>query len=99
MPREHLLQIKRLADREGLMIHMHMAQGDREMKQTALFNKIKYRDPTVMPAWDVLRLRPTRWPRAWPRTRCIGTWCSWRQWRAADCSSGRFNKRRRIGGP
>lgn len=27
-----------------------------EMKLTALFNKIKYCDPTVMPAWDVLRM-------------------------------------------
>ncbi|MCB0014037.1 MAG: amidohydrolase family protein [Anaerolineales bacterium] len=27
-----------------------------EMKLTALFNKIKYKDPTVMPAWQVLRL-------------------------------------------
>jgi 5-methylthioadenosine/S-adenosylhomocysteine deaminase len=27
-----------------------------EMKLTALFNKIKYRDPTVMPAWAVLRM-------------------------------------------
>jgi 5-methylthioadenosine/S-adenosylhomocysteine deaminase len=27
-----------------------------EMKLTALFNKIKYRDPTVLPAWDVLRM-------------------------------------------
>jgi len=27
-----------------------------EMKLTALFNKIKFRDPTVMPAWDVLRM-------------------------------------------
>lgn len=27
-----------------------------EMKLTALFNKIKYRDPTVMPAWTVLRM-------------------------------------------
>ena len=26
------------------------------MKLTALFNKIKYRDPTVMPAWEVLRM-------------------------------------------
>ena len=150
LPRDQLLQVKRLADREGLMIHMHVAQGDREidqmlkrygqrtpafldelgyldevllavhlteatddeaaliarrgvrmalcsgsigiidgivppahafraagglvalgsdqasgnncnnifneMKLTALFNKIKYRDPTVMPAWEVLRL-------------------------------------------
>jgi 5-methylthioadenosine/S-adenosylhomocysteine deaminase len=150
LPREQLLQVKRLADRDGLMIHMHVAQGDREinqmvkrysqrtpdylkdlgylddqllavhlteatddeaamiarsgagmtlcsgsigiidgivppahvyrqagglvalgsdqaagnncnnifneMKLTALFNKIKYRDPTVMPAWEVLRM-------------------------------------------
>jgi len=27
-----------------------------EMKLTALFNKCKYRDPTVMPAWEVLRM-------------------------------------------
>jgi 5-methylthioadenosine/S-adenosylhomocysteine deaminase len=26
------------------------------VKLTALFNKIKYRDPTVMPAWDLLRM-------------------------------------------
>ena len=150
MPRELLLAVKRAAERAGLMIHMHVAQGDREidqllkrtgqrtpayldqlgyldsqllavhlteatddetrmiagrgahmalcsgsigiidgivppahmfrqagghvalgtdqasgnncinifneMKLTALFNKIKYRDPTVMPAWDVLRM-------------------------------------------
>ncbi|MBN1579387.1 MAG: amidohydrolase family protein [Anaerolineae bacterium] len=148
--REQLLQVKQVAEREGLMIHMHVAQGDREidqmlkryeqrtpayldeigyldeqllavhlteasdeeaaliarrgarmalcsgsigiidgivppahafrqvgglvalgsdqacgnncnnvfneMKLTALFNKIKYRDPTVMPAWEVLRM-------------------------------------------
>ena len=150
LPREQLLQVKRLAERERLMIHMHVAQGDREidqmlkrygqrtpaflanlgyldrqllavhlteatdeeaalvarsgagmalcsgsigiidgivppahayrlaggavalgsdqaagnncnnifneMKLTALFNKIKYRDPTVMPAWEALRM-------------------------------------------
>jgi 5-methylthioadenosine/S-adenosylhomocysteine deaminase len=150
LSREGLLQVKRLADREDLMIHMHVAQGDREieqmlkrygrrtpayldelgyldeqllavhlteatdeeaalvarrgarmalcsgsigiidgivpparafraagglvalgsdqasgnncnnifneMKLTALFNKIRYRDPTVMPAWEVLRM-------------------------------------------
>jgi len=150
LPKGQLLQVKRLAERDGLMIHMHVAQGDREinqmvkrtgqrtpdylkelgylddqllavhlteatdeeaaliarsgaglalcsgsigiidgivppshafrqaggkvalgsdqaagnncnnifneMKLTALFNKIKYRDPTVMPAWDVLRM-------------------------------------------
>ncbi|MBN1399942.1 MAG: amidohydrolase family protein [Anaerolineae bacterium] len=27
-----------------------------EMKLTALFSKVKYRDPTVMPAWRVLRM-------------------------------------------
>jgi 5-methylthioadenosine/S-adenosylhomocysteine deaminase len=26
------------------------------MKLTALFNKIKYRDPTVLPAWEALRM-------------------------------------------
>ena len=150
LPQDQLLQIKRVADREGLMIHMHVAQGDREidqmlkrygkrtpayldelgyldgqllavhlteatdeeatliaqrgarmalcsgsigiidgivpparvfraaggwvalgsdqacgnncdnifneMKLTALFNKIKYRDPTILPAWEVLRM-------------------------------------------
>jgi 5-methylthioadenosine/S-adenosylhomocysteine deaminase len=150
LPRDQLLQVKRLAEREGLMIHMHVAQGDREidqmvkrygqrtpeyldrlgylddqllavhlteatddeaaliagrgarmalcsgsigvidgivppakafqdagglvalgsdqasgnncnnifneMKLTALFTKIKYRDPTVMPAWEALRM-------------------------------------------
>ncbi|MFQ5611288.1 MAG: amidohydrolase family protein [Anaerolineae bacterium] len=158
LSREQLLQVKRLADREGLMIHMHLAQGDREidqmlkrygrrsprfladlgylddqllavhlteatdeetrliagrgarmalcsgsigiidgivppahtfrqagglvalgsdqaagnncnnmfneMKLTALFNKIKYRDPTVMPAWEVLRMATIEGARA-----------------------------------
>jgi 5-methylthioadenosine/S-adenosylhomocysteine deaminase len=35
-----------------------------EMKLTALFNKIKYRDPTVMPAWAVLRLATIEGARA-----------------------------------
>jgi 5-methylthioadenosine/S-adenosylhomocysteine deaminase len=150
LPRDQLLQVKRIADREGWMIHMHVAQGDREieqmlkrygrrtpayleelgyldegllavhlteatddeaaliarrgagmalcsgsigiidgivpparafraaggwvalgsdqasgnncnnifneMKLTALFNKIRFRDPTVLPAWEVLRM-------------------------------------------
>lgn len=150
LSRDQLLQVKGIADGEGLMIHMHVAQGDREidqmlkrygqrtpaflddlgyldegllavhlteatddeatliaqrgvrmalcsgstgiidgivppahafraagglvalgsdqasgnncnnifseMKLTALFNKIKFRDPTVMPAWEVLRM-------------------------------------------
>jgi 5-methylthioadenosine/S-adenosylhomocysteine deaminase len=27
-----------------------------EMRLTALFNKVRFRDPTVMPAWEVLRM-------------------------------------------
>ncbi|MHC4607859.1 MAG: amidohydrolase family protein, partial [Planctomycetota bacterium] len=155
---EHLVQVKKFADREGLMIHMHVAQGDREIEQmlkrygrrtvvyldevglvseqllavhlteatddeaaflaergarmvlcsgsigiidgivppaqafrgagglaalgsdqasgnncsnifnemrlTALFNKIKSRDPTVMPAWEVLRMATIEGARA-----------------------------------
>jgi 5-methylthioadenosine/S-adenosylhomocysteine deaminase len=30
---DQLLRVKRLAEREGLMIHMHVAQGDREIDQ------------------------------------------------------------------
>ncbi len=33
IPREQLLQIKRVADSQGWMIHMHVAQGDREIDQ------------------------------------------------------------------
>jgi 5-methylthioadenosine/S-adenosylhomocysteine deaminase len=158
LSRDQLVQIKRIAQREGLMIHMHVAQGDREidqmlkrfgqrtpafldqlgylddqllavhlteatddeatliarrgarmalcsgsigiidgivpparvfraagglvalgsdqasgnncnnifneMKLTALFNKIKFRDPTVMPAWEVLRMATIEGARA-----------------------------------
>jgi 5-methylthioadenosine/S-adenosylhomocysteine deaminase len=158
LPQEHLLEAKRIAGREGLMIHMHVAQGDREieqmlkrygqrtpaflqkigyldeqllavhlteatdeeteliaksgakmalcsgsigiidgivppayvfraagglvalgsdqasgnncnnifneMKLTALFNKIKYRNPTLMPAWEVLRMATIEGARA-----------------------------------
>jgi 5-methylthioadenosine/S-adenosylhomocysteine deaminase len=158
LSRIQLLQIKRIAEDEGLMIHMHVAQGDREidqmikrygqrtpayldelgylddqllavhlteatddeaaliarrgarlalcsgsigiidgivppaqafraagglvalgsdqasgnnctnvfneMKLTALLNKIKYRDPTVMPAWQVLRMATIEGARA-----------------------------------
>jgi 5-methylthioadenosine/S-adenosylhomocysteine deaminase len=35
-----------------------------EMKLTALFNKIKYKDPTVMPAWVVLRMATIEGARA-----------------------------------
>jgi 5-methylthioadenosine/S-adenosylhomocysteine deaminase len=158
LPRAQLLQVKQIAGREGLMIHMHVAQGDREIDQmlkrygqrtpsfleqlgylddqllavhlteatddeaaliarrgaslalcsgsigiidgivppahafraagglvalgsdqasgnncnnifnevrlTALFNKIKFRDPTVMPAWQVLRMATVEGARA-----------------------------------
>ena len=158
LPRDQLLQVKRIACREGWMIHMHVAQGDREieqmlkrygqrtpgfldslglldeellavhlteatgeeaaliaqrgarlalcsgsigiidgivpparafrdagglvalgsdqasgnncnnifdeMKLTALFNKIQYRDPEVMPAWEVLRIASIEGARA-----------------------------------
>jgi 5-methylthioadenosine/S-adenosylhomocysteine deaminase len=158
LSREQLLQVKQVASREGLMIHMHVAQGDREMDQmlqrygqrtpayldevgylddqllavhlteateeeagliarrgarmalcsgsigiidgivpptqafrsaggpvalgsdqasgnnchnvfnemklTALFNKIRSRDPTVMPAWEVLRIATIEGARA-----------------------------------
>ncbi len=158
LPRDQLLQVKRIACREGWMIHMHVAQGDREieqmlkrygrrtpgflddlglldeellavhlteatdeeatliaqrgaglalcsgsigiidgivpparafreagglvalgsdqasgnncnnifneMKLTALFNKIRYRDPEVMPAWEVLRMATVEGARA-----------------------------------
>ena len=158
LPRDQLLQVKRIACREGWMIHMHVAQGDREieqmlkryghrtpdflddlglldeellavhlteatdeeaaliaqrgaglalcsgsigiidgivpparafreagglvalgsdqasgnncnnifteMKLTALFNKIQYRDPEVMPAWEVLRMATIEGARA-----------------------------------
>jgi 5-methylthioadenosine/S-adenosylhomocysteine deaminase len=35
-----------------------------EMKLTALFNKIRYRDPRVMPAWEVLRMATIEGARA-----------------------------------
>jgi 5-methylthioadenosine/S-adenosylhomocysteine deaminase len=35
-----------------------------EMKLTALFNKIQFRDPTVMPAWEVLRMATIEGARA-----------------------------------
>jgi 5-methylthioadenosine/S-adenosylhomocysteine deaminase len=158
LARDQLLQVKRIAEREGLMLHMHVAQGDREidqmlkrygqrtpafldllgylddqllavhlteatddeaaliarrgarmalcsgsigiidgivppahafrsaggpvalgsdqasgnncnnifneMKLTALFNKIKFRNPTIMPAWEVLRMATVEGARA-----------------------------------
>ena len=34
--REHLVEIKRVANREGYLIHMHVAQGERELAQMRL---------------------------------------------------------------
>jgi 5-methylthioadenosine/S-adenosylhomocysteine deaminase len=33
LSQDHLIQIKKLAERDGVKIHMHVAQGDREMNQ------------------------------------------------------------------
>jgi 5-methylthioadenosine/S-adenosylhomocysteine deaminase len=44
-----------------------------EMKLTALFNKIKYHDPTVMPAWEVLRMATIEGARAIGLDRQIGS--------------------------
>jgi 5-methylthioadenosine/S-adenosylhomocysteine deaminase len=34
------------------------------MRLTALFNKVRFRDPTVMPAWEVLRMATVEGARA-----------------------------------
>ncbi|CBN58617.1 MULTISPECIES: amidohydrolase family protein [Kamptonema] len=44
-----------------------------EMKLTALFNKIKYQDPTIMPAWEVLRMATIEGARAIGLDRKIGS--------------------------
>ena len=44
-----------------------------EMKLTALFNKIRYRDPTVMPAWEVLRMATIEGARALGLADTIGS--------------------------
>jgi 5-methylthioadenosine/S-adenosylhomocysteine deaminase len=44
-----------------------------EMKLTALFNKIKHRDPAVMPAWAVLRMATIEGARAIGLDRKIGS--------------------------
>lgn len=57
LPREHLLLVKRLAQREGLMLHMHVAQGDREIDQMlqrygkrtpALLDELGYLDEQLL---------------------------------------------------
>ena len=44
-----------------------------EMKLTALFNKIKYEDPEIMPAWKVLRMATCEGARALGMEREIGS--------------------------
>jgi len=44
-----------------------------EMQLTALFNKIAHRDPTVMPAWEVLRMATVEGARAVGLGECIGS--------------------------
>ena len=46
LSREQLLKVKRLAEREGLMIHMHVAQGDREIEQ--LMKRYGQRTPALL---------------------------------------------------
>jgi 5-methylthioadenosine/S-adenosylhomocysteine deaminase len=46
LPRDQLLQVKRVAEREGLMIHMHVAQGDREIDQ--LLKRYGQRTPALL---------------------------------------------------
>lgn len=44
-----------------------------EMKLTALFNKIKYRNPEIMPAWEVLRMGTIEGARAMGLGHSIGS--------------------------
>lgn len=44
--RDQLLQVKRLADKENLMIHMHVAQGDREINQ--MLKRFEQRTPEYL---------------------------------------------------
>jgi 5-methylthioadenosine/S-adenosylhomocysteine deaminase len=46
LPRDQLLQVKRIAEREGLMIHMHVAQGDREIDQ--MLKRYSQRTPAYL---------------------------------------------------
>ena len=46
LSRDQLAQVKRLAAREGLMIHMHVAQGDREIDQ--LLKRYGQRTPALL---------------------------------------------------
>lgn len=44
-----------------------------EMRSTALFNKIKYKDPEIMPAWEVLRMATIDGARAIGLGKSIGS--------------------------
>jgi 5-methylthioadenosine/S-adenosylhomocysteine deaminase len=46
LTREQLLEVKRAAVREGLMLHMHVAQGDREIEQ--LLKRYGQRTPVFL---------------------------------------------------
>ena len=46
LSREQLMAVKRAAEREGLMIHMHVAQGDREIEQ--LLKRYGQRTPALL---------------------------------------------------
>jgi 5-methylthioadenosine/S-adenosylhomocysteine deaminase len=57
LPRDQLLQVKESAERLGLMIHMHVAQGDREIDQMlkrygqrtpAFLDQLGYLDPQLL---------------------------------------------------
>jgi 5-methylthioadenosine/S-adenosylhomocysteine deaminase len=52
LSRELLLDTKRAADREGLMIHMHVAQGDREIDQ--MMKRYGQRSPAFLDALGYL---------------------------------------------
>jgi 5-methylthioadenosine/S-adenosylhomocysteine deaminase len=52
LPRDQLLQVKRVAERKGLMIHMHVAQGDREIDQ--MLKRYGQRTPAYLDALGYL---------------------------------------------
>jgi 5-methylthioadenosine/S-adenosylhomocysteine deaminase len=52
LPRDQLLQVKRIANREGLMLHMHVAQDDREIDQ--MLKRYGQRTPTFLDALGYL---------------------------------------------